>query len=478
MILSNLLSITANAYLSAAIWALVILIILYLARSPVHRLLGALGNTIYRATRTLAAATVALDKKLAERNRRVLLAVGRAHIQRMLVREFKRIHSMVVKNVEGYPKIQRQLSEIIARLENDYASSADAPPRLPEWIPVIKTISEIDHGEDTLMGKMLKEIHHSLTEQQKKAAEAYRQATAKRHRILAKWMPLWRKIQNHLMRTESAIAKLSIQAETIDRYMSDYEAIEKTAGQTEDILRANAWKQFFISSFVLAISIGVGFLNYQLLSQATGAMITGIDGIGPLSAHQTTALVVVLTVVGIGVFLMEALRVTHIFPSIGSMDEVLRRRFVLGSALLMLLLAAFQGLMIYLAPGTATQTYGTAVLPLSSHWLSRIGPTTLGVILPLILGLVAIPLETFATSARAIGGFLARVLLTVVATGFRLTGSLACAMTRLLTTCYDFIIFPAVWIEDAVLSGRKLPSDNPTGSARAMHQAVSESSDS
>ena len=478
MILSNLLSITANAYLSAAIWALVILIVLYLARSPVHRLLGALGNTIYRATRTLAAATVSLDSKLAERNRRVLLAVGRVHTQRVLIREFKRIHSIVVKNVEGYPKIQRQLSEIIARLESDYAKSADAPPSLPEWIPVIKTIAEIDHGEDTLMGKMLNEIHQSLNEQQKKAAETYRQTTAKRHRILSKWMPLWRKIQNHLVRTEAAIAKLSVQAETIDRYMSDYEAIEKKAGQTEDVLQADAWKQFFISCFMLGISIGVGFLNYQLLSQAIGTMITGITGIGPFSASQTAALVVVLTVIGIGVFLMETLRITHIFPSIGSMDEVLRRRFVLVSALLMILLAALQGLLIYLAPGTATPAPELAAPQSPPHWLTTTGPAALGVILPIVLGLVAIPLETFATSARAISGFLARVLLAVVAIAFRLTGSLACAMTKLLMTCYDFIIFPAVWFEDALLGGRKLPSDNSTESAPAIQQAVSETSDS
>ena len=328
------------------------------------------------------------------------------------------------------------------------------------------------------MGKMLKEIHQSLNEQQKKAAETYRQTTAKRHRILAKWMPLWRKIQNHLVRTEAAIAKLSIQAETIDRYMSDYIDIEKKAGQTEDILKANAWKQFFISCFMLAISFGAGFLNYQFLSKATGAIITGMNGIGPFSAPQTAALVIVLTVVGIGVFLTEALRITHIFPSIGSMDEVLRRRFVLGSALLILLLAALQGLLIYLAPVTASPVPELPGAQASHHWLMTIGPAALGVILPVVLGLVAIPLETFATSARAIGGFLARVLLAVVAIGFRLTGSLACAITKLLTTCYDFIIFPAVWFEDAVIAGRKPPSDTSTGSASAMRQAVSESSDS
>ena len=478
MILSNLLSITTNAYLSAAIWALVILMILYLARSPFHKALKAVGNIIYRAMRTLAAATVSLDGKLAERNRRVLLAVGRAHTQRLLIREFKRIHSMVVKNVEGYPKIQRQLSDIIARLETDFANSLDAPPTLPEWIPVIKTIADVDHREDTLMGKMLQEIHQSLKEQHKSAAETYRQTTARRHRILAKWMPLWRKIQNQLQRTEVAIARLSAQAETIDRYMAEYESLEEKVEQTEDILKANTWKQFFISCFMLAISIGAGFLNYQLLSRATGSIITAADRMGPFTASQMAALVIVLTAVAVGVFLMEALRVTHIFPSIGGMDEDLRRRFVWGSATLLLLLAGLQGLMIYLAPGYAASLPQLADGQTPPHLLTTVGPAVFGLLLPIVLGFAAIPLETFATSSRAVGGFLARVVLAVVATGFRLTGSLACAMTRLLAACYDFIIFPAVWFEDALMAGRKLSSDASARTAPAMKQATSESSDS
>jgi hypothetical protein len=476
MILSNLLSITANAYLSAAIWVLVILSALYLARGPIHRALNAAGNLVYRAMRTLAAATVSMDATLAERNRRVLLAFGRTHARRLLIREFNRIHSMVVSTTADYPRIERRLSELITRLESDYAKSADAPPSLPDWIPVIKTIAEIDHREDTLMGKMLNEIHQSLNEQQNRAAEAYRQSAAKRHRILAKWKPLWRKIQRQLRRSEAAIAGLSTRSETIDRYIAEYAALEEKTEQIEDILRAGVWKQFFISSFMLSICIGAGLLNYHLLAQATGAIITAADPMGPFTVPQMTALVIVLTAVGTGVFLMDALRATTIFPGIGSMEDALRRRFVWGAAVLLVSFAAFQGLLIYLAPGiAASQSAGSLA---SSHPLTTIGPAVLGVLLPLVLGAAAIPLETFAASTRAVAGFLARVVLAAVAVVFRLTGSLACAMTNLLTTCYDLIIFPAVWLENAITAGRKSPSDDSTGATPAVNQAASESADS
>lgn len=477
MILSNLLAITPNPYLSTVIWTLVILIILYLARRPFHRALGSLGAIIYRAMRMLAAATLKSEKQLAERNRRVLLAFGRAHTRRILAREFKRIHSMMAKYMEGQPRVRRQVSEIIARLEDDYARSADVTPSLPEWIPAIKTVAEIDHDEDSLIAKMLKEIHNSLNEQQKKAAETYRQTTAKRHRILAKWMPLWRKIHNHIQQTDRSIAKLTNQAESIDRYMAEFEAIEDRAGQTEDLLRANAWKQFFISALILIIFITAGFLDYHILSTAVGAITPMAGRFGPFAATEATALVLVLIAVAAGVFLTESLRVTHIFPSIGSIDEDLRRRFVWISLTLVLVFAALQSLLIYLAPGTAPQTPQLTVAGSDPHRLAVIGPAVLGAILPVLIGFAAIPLETLAGAARTVTGLLARGILGGLAVLFRLIGNLACSITGLLATCYDIIIFPAVWLEDAIIA-RRGTSSVAQGAAPSISKAVSESSES
>lgn len=458
MILSNLLSITPDPYLSAAIWTLVILIVLYLARRPFHRAMGALGDVIYRAMRVLAAATLKSSAQLAERNRRVLLAFGRTHAQRILAREFKRIHSMTAKFMEGQPQIHRQVSEIIARLEDDYTKSADVTPSLPEWIPAIKTVAEIDHGEDSLIAKMLKEINHSLNEQQKKAAETYRQTTAKRHRILAKWMPLWRKINNHIQRTDRSIAKLENQAKSIDRYMSEYEAIEDQAEQVEDSLRANAWKQFFISALIMIIFIAAGYLNYHILSTAV-AVITPIEGrLGPFTANQVTAMVLVLIAVGAGAFLTESLRVTHIFPNIGSMDEGLRRRFVWIFLIVVLVFAGLQSLLIYLAPGISPETPQLGAAGSDPYRLTVIGPAVLGGILPILVGFAAIPLETLTTATRTVAGILARGILGGLAVLFRLTGNLACSITRLLAICYDIIIFPAVWLEDVI--GAKHPVEN------------------
>lgn len=475
MILSNLLAITPNEYLSAGILVLGALIILYLARVPFHRAMGAVGNVIYRLMRILAAATHRSNERLAERNRRVLLASGRAHTQRILAREFKRIHSMMAKYMEGQPRIHRQVSEIIARLEDDYTKGADVWPSLPDWIPAIKTVAEIDPGEDSLVAKMLKEIHHSLNQQHIKAIETYRQTTAKRHQILSKWMPLWRKISSHIQQADRSINQLNSQAETIDRYMAEYEAIRNQAEQVEDLLRSNAWKQFFISALMLIIFISAGFLNYHILSTAV-AEITPIAGrLGPLAATQVSAMVLVFISIGAGAFFTESLRVTHIFPSIGSMDESLRRRFVWVSLTVVLMLACLQSLLIYLAPANAPASTQLGAIGSDPQRLSIIGPAVLGAILPLLIGFTAIPLETMTTATRTVAGIMARGILAALAVLFRLIGNLACSITGLLATLYDIIIFPAVWLEDAIAASRR-NSSMAHGAAPPISKVVSEPS--
>ena len=483
MILSNLLSITTNAYLSAAIWALVILVILYLARGQFHRTVLVLGHIVYRAMRLLAAATLRVDRKLARRNRRVLIAFGRAHSGRILEREFERIHSAVVKNLEGYPRAHRRLSEMIARLEDDYARSADAPPSLPDWIPVIQSIADIDCHEGTQVAHMLGEIHHSLSEQQKSAVDTYRRTTAQRHRILSKWMPLWRRIRQHLRQTDKKISQLSDQAESVDRRMDEFETLAaRLSAPTIESLQANAWKQFFLSALMLTIFSGAGYLNFQLLSASVGTMISAADWLGPFTAAQTTALTLVSIEIGLGVCLMESLRVTRVFPAFGGMKEVVGRRFAWMSALLLTTLAGLQGLLIYLVPAADAAAARPAAGSPSFGPIHTVMPAVLGVILPVVLILAAIPLETFATTARTVAGFILRAILGLLAVLFRLTGSLAGAVAKLAAACYDIVIFPAVWLEDAVGAGRKPSSAGsnrkPAESAPPFKKAASDSSES
>lgn len=468
MTLANLLAITGNPHLSALIWVLVLLLVLYLGRVPFHRVVAALGRAAYRAARLSAAAVDSLARQLALRNRNALFAAGRVQLDRLIAREFERIPNAVLKQLHSYPRVHRQLSEIIARLDDDCARSAEVPPGLPEWIPVIRSIAEIEPADSGGVAGVLQEIQRGLTAQHEQAVETYRQATARRHRVLARMVPLWRKVDRRLQQVDGAMRKLSAQARIIDRYMGEYEAICRRDESVEGMLRAGALKQFFIAALMLMVAMGTAWLNYQVIIAAFTSMDTANAWPGGLSAAPTAALVLVLTQMGLGVFLMESLRVTHLFPIIGSMEDGMRRRFVALSAALLATLAGLVCFFVWSSPAGAVD---------GAQAITRVGPLVLGASLPVVLVFSAIPLESFATSVRTPAGLLAGGLLTLVVVVLRLLGNVAVSCATFLVSCYDIAIFPAVWLEDAIVSGRRRPTSKQfspsSGKPAAIDEAVS-----
>jgi hypothetical protein len=172
------------------------LLALYFARRPFHRAVMSFSKIIHNAMRFTAASVLSAEKRLVKRNREVLMAAGLETAERIVEREFDRIAAAVSRDLEGYPSVHRQLSEFITKLDEDFTSSADVPPSLPNWMPIIESIAQIKHTGDSMVANMLTEINRSLTEQHKKAIEDYRNSTASRHSILSKMMPFWRKIDH------------------------------------------------------------------------------------------------------------------------------------------------------------------------------------------------------------------------------------------------------------------------------------------
>ena len=109
MPLANMLSITSNTFLSMLIWIVLLLAALYFARKPFHRAMGSLSRIVHNAMRLTAASVTSAEKRLVQRNREVLMAAGLESAERLVEREFDRINAAVVRDLEGYPKICKDL---------------------------------------------------------------------------------------------------------------------------------------------------------------------------------------------------------------------------------------------------------------------------------------------------------------------------------------------------------------------------------
>jgi hypothetical protein len=461
MTFANMLSITGSPALSILIWIILFLLALYFARRPFHRAVMSFSKIIHNAMRFTAASVLSAEQRLVKRNREVLMAAGLENAERIVEREFDRIGAAVSRDLEGYPNIHRQLSELITKLDEDFTSSADVPPSLPNWMPIIESIAQIKHTGDSMVANMLAEINRSLTEQHKKAIDDYRNSTASRHAILSKMMPFWRKIEKSLDRIAGSITNIKKRAKTVDRYISEYEKIRSDSDKAARALATSAMTQFAIAALVLLIAIGGAIINFNLIALPMSEMVGGASYIGPFKTSDVAGLVIILVELTMGLFLMESMRITRLFPVIGAMDDKMRHRMIIITFTLLAILAGVESALAFMRDRIAQdmealrQTLaGAEQSGLTASIIPTVGQMVMGFILPFALAFVAIPLEMFVSSSRTVLGSLMAWLLRMFAFLLRLLGHVGFYAGRFIVNVYDLAIFPTIWLEGIILGSK------------------------
>jgi hypothetical protein len=394
------------------------------------------------------------------------MAGGLENAERMVEREFDRLGAAVARDLEGYPNVHRQLSEVTTKLDEDYTSSADVPPSLPNWMPIIESIAKIKHSGDSMVANMLAEINRSLTDQHKKAIEDYRNSTAARHAILNKMMPFWRKVEKSLTSISKSIANIKKRSKTVDHYMDEYEQIRSKTDRAARALSTSSLTQFAISGLVLLIAIGGAIINFNLIALPMSEMVGGASYIGPYKTSDVAGLVIILVELTMGLFLMESLRITRLFPIIGAMDDKMRGRMIVITFALLAILAGVESALAFMRDRIALdmqalrQTLaGTEQIGMSTSVIPTVGQMVMGFILPFALAFVAIPLESFVSSSRTVLGGLVAWLLRIFAFLLRLLGNVGFYAGRFVVNVYDLAIFPAIWLERIILGTKSKKRD-------------------
>lgn len=460
MSLTDLLNIVPGyPLLSILIWFVVAIAMLYLARYPAHRAIKSLSRVIHTGMRLASRSVLLAEERLVHRNKEVLLAAGRESLERLIEREFQRVDAVVKRDLSGYPALQHTLAEQITRIDEDYRESAELPPPPPTWVNAVKAIAKIPFNNDPTVANIFKEIHKSITKQYKSTMDEYRKSTGARHALLRQMMPYWRKMTQTLDQVGKKISGLQERATVIDHRMEDYEEIRAKTNKAERMLESSSMTQFFISGLVLLIAFGGAVINFNLIALPMSEMVGGGSYIGQFKTSNVAALVIILVEVAMGLYLMESLRITKLFPVIGSMDDKMRRRMIWVTFGILLILACVESALAFMRDRIAADMQALrqslaaveAGQPVNS-WIPTVGQMVMGFILPFALTFVAIPLESFISSSRTVMGFVLVGLLRGTAFLLRLMGNIASYLGELLVNLYDVLIFPPLWIEKFVQS--------------------------
>jgi hypothetical protein len=452
-----LLIIPGSAFASGAVWFFVIVAALYFARRPAHEMILYIAGGLHKALRLAANSIRNAESRLQLRNREVLLAAGREATERIIEREFERIENTVRKDLAQYPALQRRLSEEITKIDEDYAQSTEVPPDPPGWAEAVRAIANIDAKGDPVVGNILEDIYGSLEKAHEKAIAEHRRSSMERHKILKTMMPHWRKLSDILKQVDRNVNSLLERSKTIGRHMHNYEEILKGSDQAVRLLSSSALSQFFVSAFVLIIAIAGAAINFTLIARPMAEMVGGQTLVGGFKTSEIAALVIILIEISIGLFLMESLRITRLFPVIGALNDKLRIRMVWITFSILFILASVEAGLAFMREILMQDELATSALLRGEDaaayqaaqfaWITTAAQMGMGFILPFALVFVAIPLETFVHSLRTVLGMIAVGVLRFLAMALRVLGNIFKSTGRILTSGYDLAIFAPLWLE-------------------------------
>ena len=450
-------------------WFAALAVVLYFARQPAHRAILTFCRLLYQGMRLGAASLTRAADTLRLRNREVLLAAGREASERMIEREFQRIDAAVRRDLAGCPGLHRRMSEEVERVTEEYHQSADSPPKPPGWVEAVNAIARVPSQGDPMVANILESVHETLVNAQDKATEDYRAATQERHRHLLNMMPLLRGLLQGVSALDHKIQALLRRTEIIDRQIDEYEGILRETDGAVRRLSSSSLVQFFVSAFVLTIAVGGAVINFHLIARPMGEMVGGNSMIGGFRTADVAALVIILVEISMGLFLMESLRITRLFPVIGALPDKTRVRMIWVTFAILFMLASVEAGLAYmreillqdelattaLLRGETDALYGSEFV-----WITTAAQMGMGFVLPFALVFVAIPLETFIHSLRTVIGLIGVAVLRAFASVLRVLAAFG-KHGMMLMELYDLLIFAPLWLERQIkthMGGQRKPS--------------------
>jgi len=396
---------------SIAVWIIASMAFLFLAREPVLKMIQACSDATAGGLRKLAAWMKDTAHAMREKDRKVLLESGVAKIQGEIVQEFSRIDMANTKALNGYPKLQLKLDDNISQIQSDYEECGQVTPQAPGWSEVIESISRAkDTNNDRIIEKMLSEIHKSAVDGEKKAISEFREATSKRHKILSSMAPVWKRVEKLGKEINDKVDRVMENSKNIEKYMSRYEKISTAEPESIDMLSSKVTKLFIISLIVIFVGLVGAFINFNLIALPMSELVPAGVRVAGMQVSEVSALVIVALELVLGIFMFEAIGVTHTFPQISNMTRGKRKIILFGCLLGLLFLSTVEASLAVLRENLAAaknlldislagDSAATSKENVNSQ-ITLVGQALLGFVLPWILAVIAIPLEMFIEASQ------------------------------------------------------------------------------
>jgi hypothetical protein len=442
-----------------ALWAGSV-VFLWAARPSMLTLLHSVGQFVAEGCEGLARWGHTSADRLRKQSRGALLAAGQLEAQGKLEREFQHIDSTFCERIGQYATLHRRLDDILVKLDTDYRACAETPPEVPGWTAAVEAISRIPTPGDSNVQKVLESIRESSQDAERKALKAYRDDTARRHKTLGAMAPTWKDVKTLTTRVCDAVSTCLESMKRIDGYVEDYEKLHRDHEEAARTLTYSATRLFVVAALVLGVALGGAFINFQLIALPMSELVPAGARLGGMPVSMVSALVIVLMETALGIFIMDMLGITDLFPKLQGVAAS-RRRLILGLALTgLFFLAAVESSLAVLREQIAAADSALKlslageeamlIEEASSSSIPVVGQAVLGFVLPWVLAMSAIPLEMLLDSSRHVLSMLLVLGLAGIANLGRIAAHSAGALEKMLVAAFDVYISIPLMIERSV----------------------------
>ncbi len=453
-------------------WILVLLcstLVLYFIRQSAHQLLDSLTQLVVQNLRLLSKALLNVSKQMAIRNRDVLFEHGQQQAERALDRQFIRLANLVEKDLSRYPSVQRDIEQNISSMEDKLQQTSEVPSPLPEWTEAVESISKLKDStkNDAVVGKLLQAIYEAFHKQQSEVMNVYRSDISKRHNLLKGAMSHWRRLHHKIGEVGQSWQALIHQANKMDHQVEHFENLVKGTDKAENLLKASSTTQFVISLIVMVIAGFGAFVNYNLIALPMSELMPATSQVAGYNVADIGAAVIIMLEITVGLFFMESIGITRLFPVIHFMEDKKRMIWAWVCMIFLLALCGVEaGLAFMRESMVADKALLTSFLVGGEQAVSQaagqehsnipmIGQMMLGFVLPLILMFVAIPFESVIHTGRHVLGNVLVQSCILLSTVLRSLSLLIKQLNHSLKNVYDILCFAPIWIEHLIDSRPK-----------------------
>lgn len=439
--------------------------VLWMAKDAFHKLMKRVLEELALLKQRIAQDLAGYAAKATERAKNLASEYFLRETERDIEKGHGKLAHRVEKGLSRFPEFQSEAMKLVSTVNKNF-EHAKVPPTFKQhpsltWLEdKIKTHTKavgLTSDEAKHVGKKLRDIEKKMNKELSAHDKVRQQETTKRLKILSKQSRPINKLQTWIDKLVSKVSYVQKSVNDIDgklklyyQYREDDDMLLRAANQS--ILT-----RFFIALFFILIAVGGGTLNFFLIARPLSEIVGGSGLIMGMEVAQMGAVMIILLEVAAGVFFMETLGLSHLLPAIERWDPDVRKRVAIAAGVLLLGLAGVEAGLALLREMLVANDQATMNMLIGNEdgataeafagWGPMAVQAVLGFVIPLVLALVALPMEILFHVTRIVFQYIWAGIVFLLSYAVQLISSLLLIVLNVILSFYDLLIFFWVLIE-------------------------------